>query len=134
MKKKQTMIDRIASHNSINGLTFSIVEFSLFLLVVLPFGILYLLHQNLLFALLALGLMCNFSMIILFGIRSILRKEKGGSHKDLFQKTKRDALSQQYPYLLWDTLLLVFTLLVPFLLCMMVAFELLVLKTARVNR
>jgi hypothetical protein len=128
------MIDRIIAHNHINGLAFSVAEFSLFMLAGFPFGIYYLFHQNLALAFIVLGLICNFLMIILFGIRSMLRKEKGGSHKDLFQKTKREALRRKYPHLLRDTLLLVFTLLLPFLLCVMVAFELVMLKKTRVAK
>lgn len=122
------MIDRIVSHNHLNGLVFSVAEFSLFLLAVLPFGLYYFFHHNLPFTLIALGLICNFLVIVLFGVRSLLRKEKGGSHKDLFEPTKREAIGRQYPHLMTDTLLLVLTLLVPFLLCILVILELVVLK------
>ena len=127
-KVNKKMIGRIKLHNSINGFIFSVAEFSLFTLVILPFCFYYFLHKNLTLAFTTLGLICNFSMIIIFGIRSILRKEKGGSIKDLLNKTKRDAISQQYPNLSTDTLILVFTLLIPFLLFVIVIIELILLN------
>ena len=118
------MIDRIQSHNTLNGFLFSVGEFALFTLVVFPFGVYYLLHQRWAFAFIALGWICNFAMIITFGIRSILRKEQGGSYKDLLNKTKREEMKQKYPRLSLDTLLLVVALLLPFLLFVSVSLEL----------
>jgi len=118
------MIDRIQSHNTLNGFRFSVAEFALVILIVFPFGLYYFLHQKLALALIALGLICNFSMMIIFGVRSILRKEKGGNQKDLFNKIKREEIDRKHPKLLTDTLLLVITLLLPFLLFVSVTIEL----------
>lgn len=117
------MIARITSHNTLNGFRFSVAEFSLFTLLVLPFGLFYVLHQKWPLALIALGLVCNFSMIIAFGVGSMMRQEQGGSQRDILNRRKREAIDRRHPRLFLDTMLLVATLLIPFLLLVSVCVE-----------
>lgn len=128
------MIGRIKAHNTLNGFRFSIAEFSLFTLLVFPFGLYYLLHHRLALALIALGLVCNFSMMIVFGIGSVMRKAEGGSLNDLLNGRKREESDRRHPGLFMDTLLLVVASLIPFLLLVSVAIERALFNQDRASR
>ncbi|HLX92575.1 MAG TPA: hypothetical protein VKR32_12880 [Puia sp.] len=69
------LIKKIEEHNYLNGFGFVIAEFSIFILVILPFTIYYLLHKDPLFAIIGTGLFVNFILVLFYALRSVMRKE-----------------------------------------------------------
>jgi hypothetical protein len=124
------LIKKIQDHNYLNGYLFVTIEFGLFVSVVFPFTIYYLLSGKTTLAIIGLGLIINFTTMALFSARSMLRKENSlGIHK-LYNKKKRNEIRLNYPTLTKDTTILFLTLLVPFMLTIIVCIELL---TSRQN-
>ncbi len=65
-------LEKVESHNYINGYKFSAIEFMLATILVAPFCIYYITHDRLLYACMAAGLILNFLTIVFFAARSIL--------------------------------------------------------------
>ena len=119
------MINRIKTHNIINGIIFSTVEFVIAALIVAPFAIYYVFHGNVLYATISIGIILNFLMIVAFGLRQYKNKEKDIGIQHMFNKDVREKISREYPNLSNDTSVLVITMLLPFVMFIWVLYELL---------
>ncbi len=119
------LIKKIQDHNYLNGFLFVTIEFVVFISVVLPFTIYYLLKGEILLLLIGIGLTLNFITVAFFSVRSMLRKDASlGIHK-LYDKKIRDKIRLSYPTLTKDTTILFITLIIPFILTIIVCVELL---------
>ena len=119
------MIRRIRSHNILNGILFSVSEFAFIALVITPFAFYYLTHEKHLYALVAIGIIFNSLTIVTFGWIQLRRKEKDVGISDIYEKSYREKAIKENPQLFGDTLILVATILLPFVLLIMVFSELL---------
>ena len=119
------MIHRIKVHNLLNGIVFSIVEFLVTVLLIAPFAVYYVLHDKVLYATITIGIILNCLMIVIFGIQQYGNKEKDLGLRHLFHKDVRENISREYPHLRNDTLILVITMLLPFIMFLWVFYELL---------
>ena len=119
------MINRIKTHNILNGIIFSMVEFVIAALIVAPFAIYYVFHGIMLYATISIGIILNFLMIVAFGLRQYKNKEKDIGIQHMFNKTVREKISREYPNLSNDTSVLVITMLLPFVMFIWVVYELL---------
>ena len=108
------ILERIRSHNYLNGFVFSTVEFFIMALVISPFAFYYLTHGRYIMGLLSLGIFLNCLPIIYCGIQSILKKEKDWGIKQLFKKRNREDIRNRYPHMGLDTTILVIAILLPF--------------------
>jgi len=70
------MIDRIKTHNILNGILFSMVEFAMTALVIAPFAVYYVIHGRALYAAISMGIILNCLTIGWFGLRQYGNKEK----------------------------------------------------------
>ena len=118
------MIYRIRTHNILNGIIFSIVEFVITAGIIAPFAIYYVLHGRVLYAAVAIGIMLNCLTIVAFGVQQYLRKEKDVGIQQMFNKEIREKVSREYPHLSNDTSILVLTLLLPYVMLIWVLYEL----------
>ena len=110
------LIKKIQEHNYLNGLWFVIAEFSIFILVILPITMYYLIHKQLLLGILGAGLFANFAVVLFYAVRSVIKKAPSlGIHK-IYGKKIRTQIKIEYPHLSKDTFILFTTLIVPFLL------------------
>ena len=119
------MINRIKTHNILNGIIFSIVEFVVTDLIIAPFAIYYVLHGKMLYAAICVGIILNCLMIVLFGLHQYKNKEKDVGIQHMFNKSVRERISQEHPHLSNDTSVLVITMLLPFVMFIWVLYELL---------
>lgn len=102
------MIERIKTHNHLNGLRFSMAEFVLIAGVISPFAGYYVLHGRYGYALISVGLIINCLTVAAFS----------------WQQWRTKAPVPPPPsHLLVDTLLLVTTALMPYALFMLVVYE-----------
>ncbi len=118
------MIDRIKTHNILNGIVFSIIEFVVTAGIIAPFAIYYVLHGRVLYAVVAIGVILNCLMIVAVGIQQYGRKEKDVGIQHMFNKDVRERISREHPHLSADTSMLVITLLLPFVLFVSTLIEL----------
>ena len=119
------MINRIKTHNILNGIIFSIVEFVVIDLIIAPFAIYYVLHGKVLYATISVGIILNCLMIVLFGLQQYKNKEKDVGIQHMFNKSVRERISREHPHLINDTSVLVITMLLPFVMFIWVLYELL---------
>ena len=116
---------KIQEHNYLNGYLFVVIEFGVFIMVILPFTLYYILHGKIWPGIIGLGLIVNFIPMLFFALRSLLRKEKSiGIHK-IYNKMQRDDIKERFPNLSLDTLVLLVCLIIPFLLVIALCIELL---------
>lgn len=126
LEVRHQMINRIKAHNILNGIIFSILEFVIIDLLIAPFAIYYVLHGEVLYATVAMGIMLNCLMIVVFGLQQYKNKEKDVGIQNVFNKSMREQISREHPHLSNDTSLLVVTMLLPFVMLIWVLYELLV--------
>ena len=119
------MIQRIKTHNVLNGIKFSIVEFVIIALLISPFAIYYILHAQIIYALVSEGLTLNCLTVVAIGLRQLGRKEKAIGWQKLADKQERDRIARANPHLIKDTMIITITALVPYVLIGLVAYELL---------
>ena len=119
------MINRIKTHNILNGIIFSIVEFVVIDLIIAPFAIYYVVHGKVLYATISVGIILNCLMIVLFGLQQYKNKEKDVGIQHMFHKSVRERISREHPHLSNDTSVLVITMLLPFVMFIWVLYELL---------
>src|SRR5262245_460065 len=119
------MIQRIRTHNLLNGLVFSILEFLIIALVVSPFSIYYVVHRHMIYALVSIGILLNCLTVVLIGWRQWRGKEKGVGLRRFMDKEEREKIGRENPHLLAGTLTITITALVAFVLIALVVYELL---------
>lgn len=119
------MISRIKTHNILNGIVFSIVEFVITNLILAPFAIYYLRHGRVLYATIAIGIILNCLMMVAFGLQQYKNKEKDLGIQHMFNKSVRKSINCEHPHLGLDTSILVITMLLPFVMFIWVFYELL---------
>jgi len=107
-------LERIKSHNYINGFTFSAVEFLFAALVIAPFGIYYVTHGKVFNACIAGGLVLNFLTIVFFAVNSSFKGEKSLGLSFYLNREKRKEVARTYPHLTTDTFILCIGMLIPF--------------------
>ena len=117
------LIPKVRSHNYINGYVFSLIEFILAAGVILPFFVYYLWHARILLAIISLGLILNFIMIVSFAFASLRRKERSIGLAFYRDARVRKQVAQEYPDLQSDTIILCLSLLIPFWLTGAVLYE-----------
>lgn len=108
------MIERIKVHNQLNGFRFSVIEFGIFILLIAPFAGYYLIHARWLFAVISLGIMLNGIPIVLYGMQALRDHVPSGRQQALLDPQQRALIHQSHPRLLGDTLLIVVSILLPF--------------------
>ena len=91
------MIQRIKTHNVLNGIKFSIPEFVIIALLISPFAIYYILHAKVILALVSVGLILNCLTLAALGLRQWFGKEKGIGWKGLLDKQGRDRIDRAHP-------------------------------------
>ncbi len=119
------MINKIRLHNYLNGSTFSMIEFLIVILLLLPFMAWYFLHGRLLYGIAALGIILNSAVIVAFAANSLIKKEKDLGLRKLFNRKVRIDISNQYPHMQRDTYVLSISILLPFVLCILCGVDLL---------
>ena len=117
------LLEKIRSHNYVNGLVFSAAEFLFAALVTTPFFIYYVLHSRALLAVLAAGLILNFLTIVVFALLSKYRGEKSIGIPFYTNPALRRRIAETYPHLTADTLMLCASMLVPFVLLVVAVYE-----------
>jgi len=122
------MIRRIKSHNLLNGIKFSIAEFAFIALVVAPFAIYYVTHNNILYATISVGIMFNCLTTVAFGLGQFLRKEHDIDLRRVFNKDERERIERENPRLMVDTFIIVVTALLPFVMFIWALYELLLMN------
>jgi hypothetical protein len=65
------MIERIKTHNVLNGMRFSIAEFLFIALVILPFAIYYLAYAHWINGLVSVGIISNCLTVVMIGLRQL---------------------------------------------------------------
>ena len=118
-----TMTAIVRLHNYVNGLKFSAYEFIMASVTVAPFTAYYVVHGRVVYAVLSLGLIANFLVIVVFAIQSLMRREKSIGIVQLFNKQRRGEVHAQYPNLDTLTLILCMALIIPFLLAVTIVCE-----------
>ena len=108
------MIQRIRSHNTVNGIAFAICEFALMALVVAPFGVAWALTGRPLYALAAGGIVANCLCVVMLGVEAWRAGERGSSLRLLFSSAHRARLVKEHPTMSEDTLAIVVGTLIPF--------------------
>ena len=110
------MIRRIVEHNQLNGVTFSIAEFTLVAVVAALLAAGYARHGQATGVVLALGIGLNSLIIVAFGVVARSRGERGTPLSRVFSRSGRADLTREHPKLMADTLIVAIAVLVPFLL------------------
>jgi len=109
------MIQRIKTHNILNGIKFSIAEFLFIPLVIIPFAIYYLTHAQLVYGLVSVGIFLNCLTAAGLGLRQLFDKEKEIGSRGLLDKQEREDIRHANPHLFKDTLIITVTALLPYI-------------------
>ncbi len=125
------MIRRIKSHNLLNGILFSISEFGFTALIISPFAAYYISHDKFLYTSIAVGIIFNSLTIVAFGLRQLRNKERDIGFLRVYEKSYREQAVRENPHLFQDTMILVGSILLPFVLFLMTLFELIFKNTKR---
>jgi hypothetical protein len=107
---------RIIDHNQLNGVAFSIAEFTLVAAVAVLIAIGYAQQDRVTGLVLALGTGLNSLIIVAFGVVAWRRGERGTPLARVFSRSGRAELTRQHPHLMTDTLIVAVAVLVPFIL------------------
>ena len=122
------MINRIKTHNLLNGILFSVLEFVFTALIIAPFAFYYTLHHMALYAIVTTGIIVNCLTIVAFGLQQYRNREKDLGIQHMFNRDVRERIGREHPHLGNDTSILVVTLLLPYVLFLWVLGELLFRK------
>jgi len=117
------MIQRIKTHNLLNGLIFSLIEFLVIALVISPFAIYYVVHAWAWYALVTIGILLNCLTVALISWRQWRGNERGIGLRRFMDKEEREKIGHANAHLLADTLKITITALLPFVLITLVAYE-----------
>jgi hypothetical protein len=108
------MIERIKTHNVLNGLVFSVAEFAVTILILAPFAVYYLQHSQVLYALCVLGILLNCAMFVILGVRQYVEKVPDLGLRRMLNPRVRAEVHRTHPHLGADTTWLVVTCMLPF--------------------
>ena len=108
------MIRRIIEHNQLNGVAFSISEFTLGAAVAALLAAAYARADRATGVVLALGIGLNCIIVVAFGVVAWSRGERGTPLARVFSRSGRAELTRQHPSLMTDTLIVAIAALVPF--------------------
>lgn len=118
------MIRIIRSHNRLNGLRFSAVEFGLVGLVALVLAGYFVAYGAYVLGLVALGIGINCSPVVLIGIDSLRAGESDIGLRAMLRPSIRSAALREHPHMQRDTYLLAGATLLPFVVAAGAAVEL----------
>ncbi len=121
----------IKSHNELNGIKFSVAEFALIALVIGPFGVYYLLNAQLVYGLIAAGIVFNCLTVVAFGVSAWRSNQAGSGLKSLMSREARDRLKREHPDMMRETIILTLSIILPFVLLAIVLYEQLTARRAR---
>jgi len=108
------VIRRVVEHNQLNGVGFSIAEFTLVTIAAVLLAAGYALHHQGLGVLITAGIGLNSLVIVAFGGVAWHRGERGTPLAQVFSRSARAALTREHPSLMADTLIVTAAVLVPF--------------------
>ena len=118
------MIRIIKSHNLLNGIIFSLVEFALIALAIAPFAIYYITHHKIILAVISSGITLNCLPVIFYAIGTLMETKTSGDRIPSFwNKQARDQHRLENPHMLQDTLILTGSILLPFVCMIAVLYE-----------
>jgi hypothetical protein len=105
----------IREHNELNGFAFTIAEFCVLALLLLPFLVYYWTHERWWEAAVATGIVLNCATIAVCAGRQQSRGEPQVGIRQMRQPEMRAQIALEHPDLARRTMVLTFSLLVPFL-------------------
>ena len=109
------MLKIIRTHNYLNGLAFSFVEYAIVIAVLAPFAIYYLAHGRWLYAAIAVGVIANCGTVSVMALAALLRREDSvGVFKIARDRALRRKLKSDHPRLSRETGILSVAVLIPF--------------------
>ncbi len=117
------MMEKVHSHNEVNGFVFSASEFLLIALAITPFAIYYLTHGRGLFGAVTIGIMANSLTIVALSVRSLVARQRDIGVLRWFDQSGRAAIISKYPNISRDTIVLTLAVLFPFMLLCCVLYE-----------
>lgn len=109
------IIERIKRHNIINGFIFSFIEFASIAILVGSFSIFLFIKQRYLLGWIGTGIACNSLPIMYYSWRSIQHREKAIGILEWLNARTRERINKQYPQSSVDTLIIVTTVILPFI-------------------
>jgi hypothetical protein len=98
------LIERIRTHNRLNGVWFSVIEFALIALVVSPFGVYYARAGSVVYAITAVGIVLNCLIVVLLGVRQLRAREPSATLRQRRDSNERARIRRAHPHLFADTL------------------------------
>jgi hypothetical protein len=111
------MLQIIKNHNYLNGNIFSLIEFLVASLIIVPFAGYFIIHGPWLYSTIAVGIVFNCLTVSLVAVQSLVKKEKSIGILRLYSdKDLREKMRAEYPNLSRETFILCVAILVPFLL------------------
>lgn len=110
------MIRRIIEHNQLNGVAFSIAEFTLVAVAAALIAAGYARQDHPAGVVLAVGTGLNSLVIVGLGVVAWRRGERGTPLPQVFSRAGRADLAREHPKLMADTLLVAIAAVVPFVL------------------
>lgn len=102
---------------------FSVIEFIVAGGIIFPFVVYYLMHGRILLAIIGIGLVLNFIVVVLFALGSLRRGEKSIGLAFYLDAKVRKQVAHEFSDLQNDTLSLSVALLIPFYLTAAVLYE-----------
>jgi hypothetical protein len=117
------MIERIRAHNSLNGVRFATIEFSIIAAVGFVLTLIMLVLGRLVPGLIFMGITGNCLVIVVIGALSWQAGKTGSGWSSLRNKVQRDQIARVHSHMLLDTVILVVLLLLPFVVVIAAAIE-----------
>ena len=117
------MLNKVKSHNEVNGFRFSAGEFSLMALVIAPFGIYYFAHGRPFAGLVAAGIVANTVVVAALSLHALFSGQKDIGVSRWFDKDGRAMIASRFPNMTRDTMILTVVTLLPFVLLLSVLVE-----------
>jgi len=117
------LIEKIKTHNEVNGFVFSVVEFALIALSIVPSALYYLMHARVISGIIASGIVANALTVVAFGVRALVVKQRSIGILRWFDKRERAAITLRYPHLTRDTLIVAAATLIPFVVLLCIIYE-----------
>lgn len=108
------LIEKIKTHNEVNGLIFSACEFAVIALTLLPFALYYLWHARVFSGIVVLGIVVNALTVVAFSMSALRAREKDIGFMSWFNRNGRAVIASRYPNLTRDTLTLTAAMLIPY--------------------